>query len=245
VLDYDKEAAAYDATRGGEPRAEAAAGAIRTLLPSDRERIVDLACGTGIVTARLGPRVVGIDRSPGMAAIAAARIPGRVVIGDVTGLPLASRSMDAVVMIWLLHLLGPAESAGAIAEAARVLRPGGVLISTVDKSEAAYRDDDDAARLIRPLRQATEPAPTDAADRVRDIAAGHGLEPAGTATFRGFGQGMSPHRRREHLRSRVPWTKAAGERRMQNLDEALAALPGQHVPRPDPEYTLLALTRRA
>jgi 2-polyprenyl-3-methyl-5-hydroxy-6-metoxy-1,4-benzoquinol methylase len=92
VLDYDKEAARYDATRGGDARADAAAGAIATLLPESAGLIVDLACGTGIVTTRLagpGRSVLGIDRSSGMVRVAAGRLPGRVAVGDATCAPAA------------------------------------------------------------------------------------------------------------------------------------------------------------
>jgi len=236
VLDYDDEADRYDATRGGEPRAAAAAEAIAALLPATTRSIVDLACGTGIVTARLPGRVLGVDRSTGMASVAAARLPGRIAIGDVTRLPLSACSADAVTIIWLLHLLGPAESAGAIREAARILRPGGVLITTVNKSDASFRDDDDAAALIRRFRPPSgRPAPDDQA-RVRQAAGEHGLTPAGTATFRGFGQGKSPRVWRERLRG--GWIESTP-----HLEEALAALPDQDRPRPDPVYTLLALRK--
>ena len=236
VLDYDDEAASYDATRGGEPRAAAAAQAITALLPPTTRSIVDLACGTGIVTARLPGRVLGVDRSTGMASVAAARLPGRIVIGDATRLPLAACSADAVTIIWLLHLLSLAESAASIGEAARVLRPGGVLITTVNKSDASFRDDDDAAALIRRFRRSSGPAAPDDQARVRRIGAERGLAPAGTATFRGLGQGKSPRDWREKYRG--VWIASAP-----HLDEALAALPDQDRPRPDPVYTLLALRK--
>ena len=108
MLDYDREAAHYDATRGGDARADAAADAIETLLPEGSVRIADVGCGTGIVTVRLvrpGRSVIGIDRSPGMAAVAASRLPGRITLGCVTRIPLASGSVDVVTMVWLLHLL--------------------------------------------------------------------------------------------------------------------------------------------
>jgi 2-polyprenyl-3-methyl-5-hydroxy-6-metoxy-1,4-benzoquinol methylase len=73
MLDYDREAAHYDATRGGDARAEAAAGAIERLLTqvpvgqaAGLVRIADLACGTGIVTVRLagpGRHVIGMAGS--------------------------------------------------------------------------------------------------------------------------------------------------------------------------------------
>jgi SAM-dependent methyltransferase len=88
VLDYDREAAHYDATRGGDARADAAARAIEALLAraaGDAVRLADIGCGTGIVTCRLlrpGRSVIGIDRSAGMAAVAAGRLPGRVALTD-------------------------------------------------------------------------------------------------------------------------------------------------------------------
>lgn len=236
VLDYDHEAASYDATRGGEPRAAAAAEAITALLPATSRSIVDLACGTGIVTARLPGRVLGVDRSTGMASVAATRLPGRIAIGDATRLPLAACSADAVTTIWLLHLLSLAESAAAIGEAARVLRPGGVLITTVNKSDASFRDDDDAAALIRRFRLSPGRSAPDDQAWVRQTGAEHGLTPAGTATFRGLGQGKSPRGWREWLRG--GWIEYAPP-----LEQALAALPDQDRARPDPVYTLLALRK--
>ncbi len=55
VLDYEAEADAYDATRGGEPRAGAAAEAVLGLVPKDAGRLLDVACGTGIVTGGSRP----------------------------------------------------------------------------------------------------------------------------------------------------------------------------------------------
>src|SRR3546814_799931 len=95
-------------THCGAPRARAAAGAVERLLPQGPCTILDIACGTGIVTERLRRperTVVGVDRSPGMLGVAARRLPGGVVRGDATTLPCASRTVDAVVIVWLLHLL--------------------------------------------------------------------------------------------------------------------------------------------
>ncbi|MFD6494674.1 SAM-dependent methyltransferase, partial [Streptomyces sp. NPDC060188] len=80
MLDYDSEADRYDATRGGEPRAAAAADAVLTLVPDGARTLLDLACGTGIVTRRLaagrpGLRVLGAGAAHRMAPRAAARRP--------------------------------------------------------------------------------------------------------------------------------------------------------------------------
>jgi ubiquinone/menaquinone biosynthesis C-methylase UbiE len=260
VLDYDKEAARYDATRGGDARADAAAEAIVSLLPATARTIVDFACGTGIVTVRLagpaaangtdsatgpgGRRVAGIDRSAGMAAVAARRLPGRISVGDATRIPLASGSADAVTIIWLLHLLGREDSERVIAEAGRVLRPGGVLITTVDKNDAAYLTGDDIARVIWPVRAKVATDPSDAAGRVVALGRAYGLELAAEATFTGTGQGLSPRQRREELRdaSRGWIAEVPGDRREQ-LYDALAALPDQDRARPNPVYKLLSLRK--
>ncbi len=112
------------------------------LLPQGPGTLLDIACGTGIVTrGLLRPErtVLGVDRSSGMLGLAARRVPGGVVCGDAARLPLASDSVDAVVIVWLLHLLP--DPAAVLAEAARVLRPGGVLITTVDKDDAYFVED--------------------------------------------------------------------------------------------------------
>jgi SAM-dependent methyltransferase len=262
VLDYDREAERYDATRGGDARARAAAEAVETLIsraaglaqsqglaPSARlARVVDIACGTGIVTAHLpgpGRSVIGIDRSAGMAAVAAARLPGRITLGDAVRLPLMSASVDAVMMVWLLHLLDHAASGSALAEAGRVLRPGGLLITTVGKGDAAYGQADDAAAIVGPVRARFDHDQTDRLDRVRDIGRRHGLILAAQTTFTGFGQGLSPRRWRRLLqREETGWMAAAGRERLDAVRAALEALPEQDRPRPDPVYRLVALRKK-
>jgi SAM-dependent methyltransferase len=246
VLDYDREAARYDATRGGDARADAAAHAIETLLPA-AARIADVGCGTGIVTARLlgpGRSVIGIDRSAGMAAVAATRLPGRITLGNVIRLPLASGSVDVVTMVWLLHLLGEAEATAAVAEAGRVLSPGGLLITTVGKNDAAFDPADDAAAILGPVRARFDHGQTDRLDRVLAVGGRHGLTLAAQTTFVGTGQGLSPRRWRKQLtEDAMPWITAAGRERADSLRAELAGLPDQDRPRPDPVYELAALRK--
>jgi len=250
VLDYDREAAHYDATRGGDARAGAAADAVETLLPladGNVARIVDAGCGTGIVTVRLlrpGRSVVGIDCSAGMAAVAAGRLPGRVTLGNVTRLPLADTSVDAVTMVWLLHLLPPAAAAAAVAEAGRVLTPGGLLVTTVGKNDATFGPADDAAAIVEPVRARFDHGQTDRLNRVADIGGRHGLALTAQTTFVGIGQGLSPRRwRKELVEDVVPWTTAAGRERVDALCAELARLPDQDRARPDPVYQVAALRK--
>jgi SAM-dependent methyltransferase len=247
MLYYDREAACYDATRGGDARASAAADAIEGLLPPAAARIADAGCGTGIVTARLrrpGRYVVGVDQSAGMAAIAATRLPGRVALGDVTRLPLASGSADVVTMVWLLHLLSPDDSAAALAEAGRVLAPGGMLVTTVAKDDAPYVDTDDAAAIVRPFRSWFGHDQSDGLARVLEIGSRCGLSLAAQATFTGLGQGRSPRDWREQLLAgKRTWAAPIGQREIDALCAALAALPDQERRRPDPVYQLAALRK--
>jgi ubiquinone/menaquinone biosynthesis C-methylase UbiE len=183
MLDYDQEAERYDETRGGEPRAQAAATAIGSMLPSSRAlTVVDLAGGTGIVAAALntaGRRVVVLDQSAGMLGQAARRLPGCEVRATALALPLRDVSVDVVTCVWLLHLLASAEEVDVVlSEAGRVLRPGGRFVTTVDKDLASGFD-----RGSDPL---------DAADVVVAHAARHRLLPAGESSFVGPARGDGP-----------------------------------------------------
>lgn len=247
MLNYDHEADTYDVTRGGADRAAAAAVAVESLLPPGSTRVADLACGTGIVTMRLrrpGRQVVGIDLSPGMAAVAAVRLPGRIAVADTARTPLADASTDAVVMIWLLHLLEEKTSAAVLAEAARVLRPGGGLLTTVDKGEAQYADGSDIAEVVGPARAAHRLPQQDSARRVADLVGELGLVPDGRTVFVGRGQGRSPRQWRESLLGgHFPWARDEGV--LARLCERLGALPDQDEPRPDPVHRLVRFVRAA
>jgi ubiquinone/menaquinone biosynthesis C-methylase UbiE len=251
VLDYDREAARYDATRGGDARAEAAADAIEALLPAAARgvaRIADVGCGTAIVTVRLlrpDRWVIGIEQSAGMAAVASGRLPGRITLGNATRLPLASVSVDVVTMVWLLHLLPATAAATAIAEAGRVLRPGGLLITTVGKNDAAFdQAGDDAAAIMAPVRARFGHDQTDRLARVADIGGQHRLAQVAQTTFVGRGQGISPRRWRRRLAGdATEWIGAAGRERVDALCAELDWLPDQERARPDPVYQLAALRK--
>ncbi|MGW0905875.1 class I SAM-dependent methyltransferase [Streptomyces sp. NPDC002853] len=238
MLDYGKEADRYDASRGGEPRAEAAAAAVHGLLPPDVRTLLDVACGTGLVTRSLagtGLRVTGVDSAHNMARMASGRLPDSIVLGDSRQLPFPDDSFDAVCTVWLLHLLsGPDEAAAVVAECARVLRPGGVFVTTVDKAAAHdVGSDIDAVLAARPVGPAV-----DRGQAVEAYAAAQGLTPAGAARFRGHGQGRTPRSTAEDLErgwfTRVPPDSSLATR----LAKGLASLPDQELPRPDPRFTL-------
>src|ERR1700693_853771 len=97
--------------------------------------LLDIGTGTGRMIEVLGPRVVhalGIDQSREMLAVARVNLERAglansiVPLGDMYQMPLADASFDAIVIHQVLHYAD--RPAAAIAEAARVLRPNGVLI---------------------------------------------------------------------------------------------------------------------
>ncbi|WP_406724367.1 class I SAM-dependent methyltransferase [Streptomyces sp. GD-15H] len=245
MLDYDEEAERYDASRGGEPRAATAAAAVLDLVPAGARDLLDIACGTGIVTrrfpaARVGLRVTGVDLAPAMARMAAARLPGAVVRADGRRLPFGGARLDAVVSVWLLHLQsGPEDVRTLVGECARVLRPGGVYVTTVDKAASHNVGSDiDAVLSARPRSPVC-----DAAAEVTACAAEHGLVPAGQAVFRGHGQGRSPRRTIADLRRGWFVTLPPGDPRADAFATGLAALPDQDRPRPDPVFQLRAFRK--
>ncbi|MFJ7204928.1 class I SAM-dependent methyltransferase [Streptomyces sp. NPDC098789] len=243
MLDYDAQARDYDATRGGAPRARAAAEALLGLLPPGTRTLLDLGCGTGIVTARLarpGLRVIGADSSYGMAARAARRgVP--VVLASGTRLPVRTAALDAVGAVWLLHLLrAPGLVEALVAEAARVLRPGGAFLTTVDK-DAAHDVGSDIDAVLAPH---LTPAPADASADVTAYAAAAGLRPYAGASFTGHGQGRTPRQAAADLlagrfASRVSPHGVTAAR----LAAELEALPDPDRPRADPAYRVLAFAR--
>ncbi|MFF4978783.1 class I SAM-dependent methyltransferase [Streptomyces sp. NPDC001046] len=244
MLDYDKEAERYDASRGGEPRAAAAAQAVLDLLPPHARGLLDVACGTGIVTRRLAAgrpdlRVTGVDLAPAMARRAATRLPGAVVRADSRRLPFRDGEFDAVCSIWLLHLVDEPDVRAVVGECARVLRPGGVYITTVDKAASHNVGSDiDVVLSERP------PGPVrDAAADVTSCAAAHGLVPAGRARFTGHGQGRSPRRTVADLRRGWFVTLPPGDPLAEDFAARLARLPDQGRPRPDPVFSLRAFRK--
>lgn len=108
--------------------------ALRDILPDATGCILDVGCGEGRLgreLARLGHRVVGVDRSATMASAAkTGASPIAVVQADAARLPMADASMDAAVACMSLQDMD--DLPGAVSEVARVLRPhGSVSIALV------------------------------------------------------------------------------------------------------------------
>jgi ubiquinone/menaquinone biosynthesis C-methylase UbiE/DNA-binding HxlR family transcriptional regulator len=97
-------------------------------------RLVDVGTGTGRMIELFGPRsslAIGIDRSSEMLRLArvkleAAGISSSLRQGDMYALPLPDEAADSIIIHQVLHYAH--SPAAAIAEAARVLVPGGRLL---------------------------------------------------------------------------------------------------------------------
>lgn len=124
VTTFDRFARWYDLAMPAARRPKLAAGLDRA--ERDVRRVVDVAGGSGRgVLAVDAPERIVVDAAPGMLRRADAK--GLAAIsGDAGRLPLRSASADAVLIVDALHHVGDRD--GAVSEAARILRPGGVLV---------------------------------------------------------------------------------------------------------------------
>jgi SAM-dependent methyltransferase len=104
----------------------------RILPAGGGRRLLDVGCGTGHHLAELGGRgfeASGVDGSAEMLDHARRLNPGRDLrVADVEALPFADASFDVVLSVEVLRYLARPER--AIAEMARVLRPGGLALVT-------------------------------------------------------------------------------------------------------------------
>lgn len=151
---FDQAVGYYDQTRGIPPRIEQwMVGAVHDLIDvAPGARLLEIGVGTGRIAlplARRGYRYTGADLSfPMMQALRnkANGVPIALLRSDVAQLPLRSATFDAVVAVHIFHLVSA--WAAAMDEAARVLRPGGVVLHGTTK-----RDDHQASDLRRCMQE--------------------------------------------------------------------------------------------
>jgi len=106
---------------------------------SSRDRVVEIGCGTGIVTLGVAPCVAcvtGTDIAPEMIEVAREKAQQRGLenvhfrVSDGYGLPFDDASFDAVLLFNTLHVVK--EPGALLREAHRLLRPSGYLVSATD-----------------------------------------------------------------------------------------------------------------
>jgi SAM-dependent methyltransferase len=144
-INYDRIAGVYDAGRGYPPEAAAQLGAAIVAHCGPAPLILELGVGAGRVAAPVrdaGGRVVGLDIGREMLGVARARGLDLLVQADVAHLPFAADRFDGAVAVQVLHHVP--DWRGALAEATRALRPGGVLLYGSDRRDPATR-----AELLR------------------------------------------------------------------------------------------------
>ncbi len=144
-VSFDRAAASYDETRGGERRGYNCAETLDPLF-AHTGLTLEIGAGTGVVGAALrarGRRVVGVDISAQMLRRASDRgVP--VVQADALFLPLGSSSVDDAYSVWVFHVVG--DQAGVLRDTLRVLRPGGRYL--IELTSRLEREDDEIARIL-------------------------------------------------------------------------------------------------
>jgi SAM-dependent methyltransferase len=141
---FDRAAGYYDATRGFPPGVEgrvaelfAQAGAL-----GPASRVLEIGVGTGRIALPLAARVgtyAGADLSaPMLGQLVAKRgaLPIHLVRADATRLPFAGGGFDAVIAVHVFHLIPGWRE--VLAGAARLLRPGGLLLHGADDNSRDF-----------------------------------------------------------------------------------------------------------
>ena len=130
-------------------------------------RILDAGCGTGgtlRALAELGA-AIGVDLHPRALALARERTAGPLVRADIGRLPFVSASFDAVVSVDVLYHRRVGDDARAVAELARVCRPGGAVVLWLPAYDWMRSSHDEVVHTARRYTR----------KRVRELARGAGL----------------------------------------------------------------------
>jgi SAM-dependent methyltransferase len=105
--------------------------------------VVDVGCGTGRLEPYLAARGLspgGIDLSPGMIRVARRDHPGfGFDVADLRELPVGDASVAGVVCWYALMFLAPSDRPAAFSELARVLKPGGYLVTAFKAGDSQVR----------------------------------------------------------------------------------------------------------
>jgi ubiquinone/menaquinone biosynthesis C-methylase UbiE len=135
ITDYDRIADRYD-TRYAVYAYDGVRDVLLNFLGPESSAILEVGCGTG---HWLPSRAFGLDVSAGMLARAQSAHPhSRLVRGRAEALPWRDASLDRIYCVNALHHF--TDRTAFFAEARRVLKPGGALL-TIGKDPHTERDD--------------------------------------------------------------------------------------------------------
>jgi len=132
---------------------------LRTCLPADPARVVDLGCGTGTLSALatdLGHSVTGIDLSPRMLALARRKVPAATFVeGDAADPQLRPRRADAVLCRHVLWALPDPDE--VVKRWSHLLAPGGRFVLVEGRwHTGGGLDRERVVKLLSPYAQDVE-----------------------------------------------------------------------------------------
>jgi ubiquinone/menaquinone biosynthesis C-methylase UbiE len=117
-----------------------------TLSATQGGDLLDVGCGPGMMVRELLDsrpgefRITALDRSPAMVEACAGRVADasnvRVLVGRIEAMPLPDASFDVVLAMGVLEYI---DVSAALAEIARVTRPGGLVLVTMLNPVSPYR----------------------------------------------------------------------------------------------------------
>lgn len=125
--------------------------------------VVEIGCGTGHHSRRLAPAArhwLALDPAPALVRLARRRLADvhgcTVIRGRGEAMPLTDEAVDAVVATWVLAYLPRRLRAAVLAEALRVLRPGGAVWLIENHWQSEFQElrgktDEQARSEVAPL----------------------------------------------------------------------------------------------